>query len=119
MARPKKFKTPKDLQKVIDEYMSYIELEGKPPTIAGIAYYTGINRTTIYNYIKQDEFKPIIDEFIAWVIMKLEEMIISNAGNVTGLIFILKQYGYSDKTQVVNEQRLEIGTDIIEKYLKE
>ena len=42
--RPPIFNTPDELQERIDEYKRYLETSGKPPTIAGLAYYTGIDR---------------------------------------------------------------------------
>jgi hypothetical protein len=115
--QPKKFKSAKDLQNAIDKYKQYLEDEKKPPTIAGLAYYTGINRTTIYNYSKKDEYFNTIKEFRDWIIMNYEELAISQ-NSTSGVIFLLKNYGYTDKQEITHEGTLQIRTDIIEKYLK-
>lgn len=97
--QPPKFETPEDLQKCIDKYKDYLEDTGKPPTIAGLAYYTGIDRGTIYNYKEKDEFFNTIKAFRDYVIMTYEEYSITNS-SVAGVIFLLKNYGYSDKQEI-------------------
>jgi len=95
--RPKIFEDAKGLQACLDEYKAYLKDSGKPPTIAGLAYYTGLDRQTIYNYQKRDEFFDIISKFRNWVIMTYEEVAIDKGGS--GVIFLLKNYGYTDKQE--------------------
>ncbi len=104
--RPRAFNTPQELQKRIDEYKEYLKTNNKPPTIAGLTYYTGIDRQTLYNYKKQDEFFDTIKTFVDWVIMTYEEQAYDK-GNA-GIIFLLKNYGYTDK----QEHEISGGIDI-------
>ena len=53
--QPPSFNNVSELELKLDEYKRYLKQEGKPPTIAGLAYYTGLDRKTIYNYEKKDE----------------------------------------------------------------
>lgn len=97
--QPPKFETVADLEKCIDDYKEYLYENNKPPTIAGLAYFTGIDRVTIYNYKKKDEFFNTIKAFRDWIIMNYEEYSITNT-SVAGVIFLLKNYGYSDKQEI-------------------
>jgi len=95
--QPRKFKDAAELQACLDRYKAYLDESGKPPTIAGLAYYTGIDRTTIYNYQKDDEYFNTIKDFRDWIIMTYEEVSIDKGGS--GVIFLLKNYGYTDKQE--------------------
>ena len=98
--RPKKWDTPEQLQKDVDRYFDYCKEESKPETIAGLAYYTNVDRHTIYNYDKKDEYFHIIKRARERILMGLEETSISK-GNA-GTIFVMKQYGYKDRHEVEN-----------------
>ncbi len=109
--RPPIFNTPDELQERIDDYKRYLKTSGKPPTIAGLAYYTGIDRQTLYNYKSKDEFFDTIKTFVQWVLMNYEEQAVDK-GNA-GIIFLLKNYGYQDKqeTEISGGLGLEIKWD--------
>ena len=96
--RPPIFKSVEELQEKIDAYKEYLETSGKPPTIAGLAYYTGIDRQTLYNYKEKDEFFGTIKRFVNWILSTYEEQAVEK-GNA-GIIFLMKNYGYTDKQQV-------------------
>ena len=103
--RPKIFKNKAELQEKIDAYKKYLLDEDKPPTIAGLAYYTGIDRTTLYNYKKEEQFFNTIKTFVDWIIMTYEETSINNSSG--GIIFLLKNYGYTDR-QVMDHNITEV-----------
>jgi len=96
--RPKKFKSQQELNDCIDKYKAYLEESGKPPTIAGLAYYTGIDRQTLYNYKKDEEFFGTIKSFVDWILMNYEELAIDKGNG--GIVFLLKNYGYTDRQEV-------------------
>ena len=93
--KPRKFKTVQELQKCLDAYKKYLTENNRPPTIAGLAYYTGVDRHTIYNYEKQDEYFHTIKNFRDWVLMTYEEEAIVKGNG--GIVFMLKNYGYTDR----------------------
>ena len=95
--KPLKFKNKDELEKAIQEYKDYLESNEKPPTIAGLAYYTGIDRQTLYNYQKRDEYFDTIKNFKDWVVMNYEEE--AAIKGHSGVIFLLKNLGYTDKTK--------------------
>ena len=104
--RPRKHKNAEELQKAIDSYKLYLEDTGRPPTMAGLAYYTGLDRKTIYNYSKDAEYFPAIKEFRDWIIMRFEEMA-ADKGNA-GVIFLMKNYGYTDKQEVEHQGGIDV-----------
>lgn len=98
--QPKLFKTPMELQICIEQYREYLEETKKPPTMAGLAYYTGIDRSSLYNYANREEYFDTIKRFRDWILMCWEEYGIDNSSS--GLIFMMKNYGYTDKIETEN-----------------
>jgi hypothetical protein len=111
--RPPLFKTKEELQEKLDAYKQYLLETGKPPTIAGLAYYTGIDRQTIYNYSEKDEFFGIIKEFRNFVMMNYEELAIDKGNG--GIVFLLKNYGYTDRQELEHSGEIVMPTIKIEK----
>ena len=95
VGKPRKFETVQELQECLDAYKKYLTENNRPPTIAGLAYYTGVDRHTIYNYEKQDEYFHTIKNFRDWVLMTYEEEAIVKGNG--GIVFMLKNYGYTDR----------------------
>lgn len=108
--QPPLFDNVAELEEKVESYKAYLELTGKPPTIAGLAYYTGLDRKTIYNYEKKDEFFHAIKRFRDWVMMNYEELAIEKGNG--GIVFLLKNYGYNDKQEI--EHSGEIGVSILD-----
>lgn len=100
MGRPRKWENKEALQKDIDRYWKYCKDEERPPTIAGLAYYLDVDRQTIYNYAKNDEYFDTIKKARNYIMMNLEEEAIINGR--AGTIFVMKNYGYQDKQEVEN-----------------
>jgi len=93
------FSSPKELEKKIKEYYEYCDKFKKPLTIAGLAVFLGVDRNTVYNYQKKgDEYFRIIKKARDKVLASLEERAVTK-GNA-GVIFILKNYGYTDKQEI-------------------
>jgi len=94
------FKTPEELQAVIDEYFN----GNNKPTLAGLAVALKIDRQTLYNYKDRDDFHEIIMDATSRVEAVYEENMIYNRDtNVVGLVFALKNMGWSDR-QDINQQ---------------
>ena len=113
--RPLIWETPKALQKQVDDYFNYCKDNNKPPTIAGLAYYLDVDRQTIYNYSKKEQFFDIIKKARARIMMYLEEHAIMGAG--AGTIFVMKQYGYRDKQEVTNNIQSNEFTQTLSKFI--
>ena len=86
--RPRAFAKVEDLEEALDNYKEYLEENNKPPTIAGFAYYTGVDRETIYNYQRRDEYFGLIKRFRDWIMMNYEELAIEKGNG--GIVFLLK-----------------------------
>jgi len=93
--RPLKFKTPEELQLMIDEYFSSTPKEEW--TITGLALALDTYRQTLLNYEEKDEFLDTIKK----AKQKVEnsyELDLKKSGR-TGTIFALKNFDWKDQTQ--------------------
>jgi hypothetical protein len=96
-----KYKTVEELQNRIDKYFIDKDIEGKPYTIAGLAYYLELHRDTLYEYEKENDKRPGYSDAIKKardrILLSLEEnMLDPMRKNTAGPIFLAKNYGYSD-----------------------
>ena len=103
--RPPKYKTPEEMQKVIDEYfesVTYQDDKGRvicQPTMTGLANALDLSRAALCGYNKKDEFLNTIKKARAKVEESLEHHLYGNS--VTGAIFNLKNnFGWKDKQEV-------------------
>lgn len=132
--KPPIIKTAEEMQDKINEYFDSCEVEylkekdedghdkvvvcrGKPvvlkhnkPSVAGLAYHLGYkSRQSIYDNADKEQFSYIIERAKLWI----EKELISNAmdENVPQAvaIFLLKQFGYSDKVDINHTGDLHIG----------
>lgn len=103
--RPLKFATPELLKAKIDAYFAdcdeHTDSDGnptKPYTVAGLALWLNVDRLTLINYEKRDEFFNTIKNAKLKIEQQLEEKLHGSA--VTGLIFNLKNnFGWKDKIE--------------------
>lgn len=93
--RPLVFATPEDLKKKVDEYFS----TQTKWTLAGLAEFLDIDRQTLYNYKEKDGFIDILKKSREKVEAKYEERLVYDNAP-TGVIFALKNMGWSDKTEM-------------------
>lgn len=99
--RPLKFKSAKDLQQKIDDYFAYAEANGKPYSIAAMAVYLDCSRECLYHYANEkEEYSDLVKRAISKCMAQLEERLLDGKQNVTGGIFIAKNYGYTDKQEI-------------------
>jgi hypothetical protein len=92
MGRPMIWKSPEELQKLVDDYFQSTERW----TLSGLAVHIGICRKTLYNYESKDDFLHIIKKARDKVESIYEERAIYE-NNPTGVIFALKNMGWTDK----------------------
>ena len=96
--RPRLFKTPQHLGKLIAQYFRECEEKDKPMTYAGLALALGMDRQTLYNYEERDEFFDTIKKARDTVKAYVEEQMFIRGS--AGVIFYAKNYGYTDKQEV-------------------
>jgi hypothetical protein len=90
--RPLIWKTPEELQEKVDQYFDSTNRW----TLAGLAVFLGIDRQTLYNYSKRDQYFDIIKSARDKVESIYEERAIYE-NNPTGVIFALKNMGWTDR----------------------
>lgn len=101
VGRPRAFKSVEEVEEKIKAYFDYCEEEEKPYTMSGLAYYLGIDRKTLLNYSKNEEYFHTIKKARDRVQMQLEENALSNKANPTFTIFNLKNnFDWKDKMEV-------------------
>ena len=98
--RPRAFKSVEEVEKKIEAYFNYCEEKDKPYTMSGLAYYLEIDRRTLLNYSKDEDYFPLIKKARDRVQMQLEEGLY-RLGNNSGIIFNLKNnFDWKDKMEV-------------------
>lgn len=99
--RPRAFKSVEEVKEKIEAYFNYCEEKDKPYTMSGLAYYLEIDRRTLLNYSKDENYFPLIKKARDRVQMQLEENALSNKANPTFTIFNLKNnFDWKDKMEV-------------------
>lgn len=92
LGRPPKYDSPEKMQVVIDEYF---EQNKGNPTISGLALYIGFeDRHAMYMYEEKIEFRNTIKKLRARMVEWYEQNVFENTA---GAIFMLKNFGYSDR----------------------
>lgn len=90
------------LKELCENYFSTLK-ETQPPTVTGLALHLGFeSKTTLYNYTQQPEFLNPIKRVLTAIEQYHEE---STAGGdkCTGNIFILKNFGWRDTTDLTSD----------------
>ena len=95
----KKYKKPKDIEKMAEQYFLEQESQNKPCSIAGISYYLGFSdKSQFLDLEKIEEFAPIINRIKLRMESQAIDMLTDKSYATTGVIFNLKcSFGYSDK----------------------
>ena len=108
--RPLMFETPEELQSLIDKYFTDdlpvritwsngVKCITPCPTISGLALYLGFcDRHSMYDYEKREQFSHTIKRARANITRYHEE--IAQGGACSGAIFMLKNFGYTDKSEI-------------------
>lgn len=100
------FETPEELQEGIDSY--FIEqIEAKEsPTITGLCYHLGFeSRQSFYDYELKEPFAYTIKRARLRIESRYEDRLFSNSN--AGAIFALKNFGWTDKTELEQKTTIE------------
>ena len=111
------------MEKIIKEYFVICDEKEKPYTMSGLAYALDMDRKSLLNYSKDEQFVPTIKKAKEKVEQQLEENALSGKANATFTIFNLKNnYGWIDKQEqevVTNNRYNIINNDLsIYDYIK-
>ena len=102
--RPPKYKTPDEMQVIIDQYFvdnQYRTDNGvvKRYTMSGLALALGMSRRALVDYAHKDEFLPTIKDARLVVEESLEQSLYGTG--VAGVIFNLKNnFGWKDQQEI-------------------
>ena len=103
MARPKLYTSVEKMEEDIEKYFNECDEKEKPYTMSGLAYALDMDRKSLLNYSKDEQFFPTIKRAKEKVEQQLEENALSGKANATFTIFNLKNnYGWVDKQEVEN-----------------
>ena len=107
--RPPIWTDPIELKQLVFDYFN----KEKEITLAGLAKYLGIARSTLYEYEEKDQFSDIIKKARQTVEEVYEKRLIYS-DKPTGVIFALKNMGWADqlKTDVTTKGK-ELPTPIL------
>jgi len=116
LGRPAVFTTKEELEAKIHEYFNggckkrtiivgagefKKTVEIPIPTLTGLAYFLGFaSRQSLYDYENDASFSYTIKRARLYIEIEYEEQL--QVGNVAGAIFALKNFGWKDKTEVIN-----------------
>lgn len=111
--RPRAFNSVEELESKINNYFEYCNKENKPYTMSGLAYYLDVDRKTIVNYTKDEEYFPTIKKARDRVQMQLEENALMNISNSTFTIFNLKNnFDWKDRIETNTENFEQINESL-------
>ena len=101
VGRPPKFKTPKEMEPLIEGYFSDCDKAERPYTVPGIALALGFaDRHSLHDYMAKDEFTATIKRARLRIEAQRAQALVTRTQGVAGLIFDLKNnFGWKDKTE--------------------
>jgi DNA-packaging protein gp3 len=113
--RPPKYATPEAMQEAIDRYFRETSIY----SISALSLELGFcDRHAFYAYEKKPEFEHTIKSARARLTAFYEEGMVSNRLNTTGCIFMAKNFGYSDKTEVDQHIDANVKNRIIVEFVE-
>jgi len=113
---PRHFKTPKEMQKVVDTYLEHALKEKIPLTMTGLAIALGFDsRQSLYDYEKMEGYSYIVKRARLHVENGYELSLSASAP--TGAIFALKNMGWVDKTEIKADVQ-QVVTEITRSYVE-
>lgn len=114
VGRPPMFDNPEEIESLVKEYFekgvkiktvvlgppnARYSIQVPVPTITGLCLYLGFeSRQSFYAYELKPEFSYTIKKARLFIENEYEEMLAT--GNVTGAIFALKNFGWTDKQEI-------------------
>lgn len=94
-ARPK-YKNPEELRLVVEEYLNSVPFERL--TVSGLALAIG-SKQSLYDYAEKDGYGHIVNEARLYIESSYEQALRAGQSGA-GSIFALKQFGWTDKSEV-------------------
>jgi len=114
VGRPRLYNSAEELEVLIDKYFKDCIKDNRPYTMSGLAYALGMDRRTLINYSKEEEYFHTIKKAKDFVEQYVEEKLLTNSGVTTGVIFNLKNnFDWKDKQEIdANVKTQEIRVEL-------
>jgi hypothetical protein len=96
--RPRKHRSPVDMQRLIDAYFEHCDEIDEPYTITGLALSLDMTRTGLLDYERRGEFADTVKRAKARVEHSVEVGALRHGR--AGHIFALKNYGWTDRQEI-------------------
>jgi hypothetical protein len=122
VGRPLKYKTVEEMQKKIDAYFAMCDKKKEPYTITGLALALDFStRAELINYQDREEYSNAVKKAKLKVEHQHDKLLISKNGQVTGLIFNLKNnFKWRDAVEVeVNKEQDKVFQEDVNQKIKE
>jgi hypothetical protein len=105
VGRPRSFSSIEELESRIDDYFEKCESLEKPPTMSGLAYELGIDRKTLINYSRKEEYFHAYKKARDRVEASMEDLLLSGKATA-GVIFSFKNnFGWADKQEITETSK--------------
>jgi hypothetical protein len=105
MARPRIYNDENELQEEIIKYFEQTTENNERPTVTGLALFLGFaSKQSLYDYEKNDKFSYPIKRALTMIECELEKRLENQS--VSGIIFALKNMGWTDKVQTEHSGEL-------------
>jgi len=97
--KPLIISTPEEFQEKVKDFFEMCLEHDKPATASGLAYALGFSsRQSLYDYRQREEFKSAVDRAMLFIESGYEMQMAMGRGD-GGIVFALKNFGWTDKTQ--------------------
>ena len=100
--RPRKIKSPKHFEEAAEAYFSQCKKDDEPVLLTGLILALGLSsRESLDEYGRREEFSDSVKKAKLRVQVEYEKKLYGR--NPTGAIFALKNFGWSDRYQEIEE----------------
>lgn len=121
IGRPPKFKSPEQLEELINSYFEDCKQRNEPPFITEMCVWLDTSRKVLLEYEEKPDFSNTIKKAKQKCEAAIEKGMMTNKMNATGAIFNLKNnYGWEERIKNDNTHGVTPETkDMIENALKD
>ena len=103
---PKPFLTPQQFEYGAIEYMKSLEESGNKPTITGLALHLGFaSKQSVYDYRKREGYEHVAARAVTMIENSYEQQLANGRGD-GGVVFALKNFGWTDKQEIQHSEKV-------------
>lgn len=109
--RPLRFQSVEEISEKIDNYFKEMEEKNRPLTMGGLAFYLEVDRGTLINYGKREEFFDTISRARQRIQLFAEESLYDKEKFKGAQFSLINNHGFSNKLEVNQELTLNTALD--------